>query len=144
MPAEALDPLFQQARSFTRQREYPRAIAIYREILEHDPDSVDGNEGMAMTCFVAGELVSAEQHFEQLIRLQPMEARHFVNLGAVLNRQRRHKDAAEALRKAIQRNRRSPFCGDQPDRVRDTGGTRRRSDHAGEAPHALCALRNKP
>lgn len=107
MPAEAVDPLLVQARTFTRKREYPRAMALYRQILEVNPDSIDAHEGLAMASFVAGELVTAEQHFEQLIRLQPMEARHFINLGAVLNRQRRHKDAAEALRKAIQRNRRS-------------------------------------
>jgi len=101
------DPLLVKARALSRARNYPAAINVFEELLAIDPDSVDAREGLAMTCFAAGDLAAAAENFEKITLLQPLEARHYVNWGAVLNRQGKHKDAAEILRRAIQRNRRS-------------------------------------
>lgn len=99
--------MLQQARTLSRERNYAAAIRAYQEVLAADPDSVEGREGLAMSCFVSGDLPAACENFELLTHLQPTEARHYVNWGAALNRQGKHKDAADILRKAIQRNRKS-------------------------------------
>lgn len=101
------NPLLVQARALSRERKYPAAIEVFTEFLSSDPDSLEGREGLAMTCFAAGDLTAAAENFERLTLLQPMEARHYVNWGAVLNREGKHKEAADVLRRAIQRNRRS-------------------------------------
>ncbi|MDP1799077.1 MAG: tetratricopeptide repeat protein [Planctomycetaceae bacterium] len=107
MPSATHDPLLQRARSLTRERKYLEAIGIFQEILETDPDSVEGREGLAMAYFISGEFAPAVENFEKLTFLQPTEARHYVNWGAVLNRTGKHKEAADILRRAIQRNRKS-------------------------------------
>lgn len=107
MSSAIQDPLLVKARALTRERNYPAAIRVFEELLTNDPDSVEAREGLAMTCFVAGDLSAAAGHFEKITLLRPLEARHYVNWGAVLNRQGNYKDAAEVLRRAIQRNRRS-------------------------------------
>lgn len=107
MSSATQDPLLVKARALSRERNYVAAIGVFEELLASDPDSVEGREGLAMTCFAAGDLTSATENFEKLTHLQPMEARHYVNWGAVLNRQGKHKDAADILRRAIQRNRKS-------------------------------------
>lgn len=107
MPSATHDPLLQRARALTRERNYPAAVQAFEELLQADPDSVEGREGLAMACFVAGSLDLALENFERLTLLQPMEARHYVNWGAVLNRMGKHREAADILRKAIQRNRKS-------------------------------------
>ncbi len=107
MPSTTHDPLLQRARALTRERNYSDAILAFQELLEADPDSVEGCEGLAMACFISGKFAAALDNFERLTMLQPTEARHYVNWGAVLNRMGKHKDAADILRKAIQRNRKS-------------------------------------
>lgn len=107
MPSATHDPLLQRARALTRERDYPAAMQTFHELLDADPDSVEGREGLAMACFISGNLAEALENFERLTLLQPTEARHYVNWGAVLNRMGKHREAAEILRKAIQRNRKS-------------------------------------
>jgi tetratricopeptide (TPR) repeat protein len=82
-------------------------VSLYRQALDVDPDSAEALEGLAMVLFQAGDLPGAIEQFTRLTLLQPQEARHYINLGAVYNRKGQHAQAAEALRKAIQRDRRS-------------------------------------
>ncbi len=107
MSGTEVSDLLLQARAHTRHRRYPDAIAAYQSLLTADPDSVDAHEGLAMACFLSGNFEQAVAQFVELTLLQPLEARHYVNMGAALNRIGRHSEAADALRKAIQRNRKS-------------------------------------
>lgn len=109
MPTPALEPLFQQARDATRTRDYAAAADFYRQALAAEADSIDALEGLAMVLFAGGELAAAVEQFQKLTKLQPMEARHYVNLGAIHNREGQHQQAVEVLRKAIQRDRK---CAD--------------------------------
>ncbi|MBI1346117.1 tetratricopeptide repeat protein [bacterium] len=109
MSNASLDAQLQQARAMTRQRDYESAIAIYRDTLDSYPDAVAAHEGLAMVAFVSNDYPLAISEFQRLSQLEPTEARHYVNLGAVFNRTGEHVKAADALRKAIQRDRR---CAD--------------------------------
>jgi len=109
MSNATIDALLQQARALTRNKDYSGSSAIYRQILESNPDSVPGHEGLAMVAFVSGDYALAVTEFLRLSQLEPMDARHYVNLGAVFNREGDHAKAVDALRKAIQRDRR---CAD--------------------------------
>jgi tetratricopeptide (TPR) repeat protein len=109
MSTAALDSFFQQARAALRAREFSEAADFYRQALAIDADSVDAIEGLAIVLFSAGDLPAAIEQFQRLTQLQPMEARHYVNLGAIHNRQGQHQLAVDVLRKAISRDRR---CAD--------------------------------
>ncbi|HUQ70999.1 MAG TPA: tetratricopeptide repeat protein [Planctomycetaceae bacterium] len=105
MSEETLETLLQRARSKSHQRDPITAVQLYRQALTADPDSADAMEGLAMVFFQAGDWPSAVEQFIRLTQLQPYEARHHVNLGAVYNRTGQHKQATIVLRKAIQRDR---------------------------------------
>lgn len=107
MSAEQLELLLQQARQMARQRNFPAAIELYRQLGAAAPDSVAVHEGLATAAFVSGDLDLAVQEFQRLTQLEPLQARHHVNLGAVLNRAGNYQKATDALRKAIQRDRKS-------------------------------------
>lgn len=109
MSNATIDALLQQARALTRNRDYPGATTVYRQILDANTDSIPAHEGLAMVAFVSGDYPLAVTEFQRLSQLEPMEARHYVNLGAVFNRAGDHAKAVDALRKAIQRDRR---CAD--------------------------------
>jgi tetratricopeptide (TPR) repeat protein len=109
MSAADLEPLFKQARTALRAREFDEAAGLYRQALDIDADSVEAIEGLAMVLCSAGDVPAAVEQFLHLTRLQPMESRHYVNLGALYNRQGQHQPAVDALRKAIARDRR---CAD--------------------------------
>ena len=98
-----------RARVALRARDYAEAETIYRQALAIDADAIPAIEGLAMVFCSAGELAAAVEQFQRLNQLQPMEARHYVNLGAIHNRQGQYQQAVEALRKAISRDRR---CAD--------------------------------
>ena len=84
-----------------------QARELYEKAIASDIDCIDAHEGMATITFLGGEYSSSAAHYIKLSLLQPMEARHYTNLGAVYNRMGEFTKAAEALRKAIQRDKRS-------------------------------------
>ena len=96
-----------QARKHLRQREFSAACDIYNQMLADSPDSIEAHEGLAMTGFLSGDYELAIREFTRLTNLDPLQARHCINLGAVHNRVGDYTKAIEALRKAIQRDRRS-------------------------------------
>lgn len=107
MPQAAQDELLQQARSLTRERNYPSAIELYRQILATDPDCIRANESLALLYYATGDSAAAIEQYQKLIHLEPREARHCVNLGAIYNRLGQYQRAAETLRKAIARDKRN-------------------------------------
>jgi len=109
MTTPTLEPLFQQARAAVRSRDYPAAVELYRQALAIDNTSLDAIEGLAMVLCAAGDYAAAAEQFQRLTFLQPMIVRHYVNLGAVYNRQGQHQQALDILRKAVQKDRK---CAD--------------------------------
>lgn len=102
----ATDSGIQKARTLMRAREYPKAISLLQNLLEKDSSDEDLMELLGMACFFARDFDKARDAFEVLTRHNPGHTKAWVNLGAVLNRQGEYKKAIEALRRAVQKDRR--------------------------------------
>ena len=72
--------------------------------MELDSDCIDAYEGLATVAYLDGDLPDAIKHYTKLTMLKPMEGRFHTNIGAIYNRLGEHQKACEALRKAIQRD----------------------------------------
>jgi tetratricopeptide (TPR) repeat protein len=105
MSADSVESLIQQAEQAAQRRDPITAVSLYRKALKLNPDSIEALEGVAMVYFQAGDLPAAIEKFARLTLLDPHEPRHYVNLGALYNRTDQHAQAADVLRKAIQRDR---------------------------------------
>lgn len=102
MATHSLDTLKKQAQDALARGLYQDARQIYQQALGYNSDNPDIHYGIATACFLLGDLHSAVYHFKEVLRLDPLRAGAFVNLGAVQNRLNQHDDALIALRRGIQ------------------------------------------
>lgn len=102
MSAETPEGLMKQARQFLAHGNPRQAKTFYLQALALAPDSPDCHYGLATTNFLLGDLEGAAYHFKEVIRLDPMRAAAYVNLGAVYNRLGRLEEAAQAILRGIQ------------------------------------------
>ncbi len=94
-------------RTLLRKGRYDEAIALLESEAAAKPDCPTTLLNLATACFAANQLDKAKTYFEQLTRLRPADVNAYVNLGAVLNRAKDYRGAIEALRRGLQRDRRS-------------------------------------
>ena len=102
MATDQLDLLRQQAQEALARGQYQEARQTYQQALGYRMDSPDIHYGMATACFLLGDLHSAVYHFKEVIRLDPLRAGAYVNLGAVYNRLGHLDEALATLRRGIQ------------------------------------------
>jgi tetratricopeptide (TPR) repeat protein len=102
MATDQLELLRQQAQQALSKGQYQEARQIYQQALGYRTDSPDIHYGIATACFLLGDLNSAVYHFKEVIRLDPLRAGAYVNLGAVYNRLGHLDDALATLRRGIQ------------------------------------------
>ena len=74
-PDSAARDLVSQARKLDLAGRQPEAIALYRQALERDADSFDGQYGIARALDLAGDYDEARQHFTKAIELAPESSR---------------------------------------------------------------------
>ena len=99
-----LELLCQQGRGFLKSRDFPTAVEVFTQAIGLDPDCCPAHEGLATCAFATGDYPAAIARYQKLTLLQPMESRHYTNLGAIHNRIGEYMKACDFLRKAIQRN----------------------------------------
>lgn len=102
-PAELCD----EAQGLAAQDRAAEAIALYQAAVEQETDHVGAHEGLALAFSMTSDWASAEKHFAKLIQLQPMQARHYINLGTMYNRKGDYQKAVDTLRRALQRDRKN-------------------------------------
>src|SRR5438094_832741 len=102
MATDSLDLLRQQAQEAISRGQYQEARQIYQQALGYRTDSPEVHYGIATACFLLGDLHSAVYHFKEVIRIDPLRAGAYVNLGAVYNRLEQFDDAIQILRRSIQ------------------------------------------
>jgi Flp pilus assembly protein TadD len=102
MAKDPLDNLREKAQQALSRGQYQEARQIYQQALGYRSDHPDLHYGIATVCFVLSDFHSAIYHFKEVIRLDPLRAGAYVNLGAVYNRLGQHEDALAALRRGIQ------------------------------------------
>ena len=100
--AEQFDDMSQKARQAITEGNPALARQLYLQALAIRTNSADANYGVATACFLLDEPDSAIFYFKEALRLEPMRAGAYVNLGAVYSRQGKLDDAVKSLRKAIQ------------------------------------------
>ncbi len=102
-PADA-EALCKQGRKAVRKGDYVTAQDLFHQVVDDDPDNPDAHEGLATAMYLAGAIEEAIPHFDRVTKLKPRDAKGYINLGALFNQLERYKEAADTLRKAIQRD----------------------------------------
>jgi tetratricopeptide (TPR) repeat protein len=101
MPNDTLELLRQKAHEALSRGQHQEARQIYQQALSHNSESPDIHYGIATVCFLLGDLNSAEYHFKEVIRLDPLRAGAYINLGAVYNRLGQPEVSLTTLRRGI-------------------------------------------
>jgi tetratricopeptide (TPR) repeat protein len=107
MSKKSLDELCQQAQDLLDKGKFAEAVPLFQQAVAEDADLVAAHEGLAMAYSMMSDWAAGEKHFAKLIQLQPLEARHYVNLGTLYNRKGDYGKAVETLRRALQRDRKN-------------------------------------
>jgi tetratricopeptide (TPR) repeat protein len=102
MASDPLELLRKQAQEALSRGQYQEARQIYQQALGYNSDSPDIHYGIATACFLVGDAHSAIYHFKEVIRLDPVRAGAYINLGAVQNRLGEFDEALATLRRGIQ------------------------------------------
>lgn len=102
MAADQLELLRKQAQEALSRGQYQEARQLFQQALGFHGDNADIHYGIATACFLLGDWHSAVYHFKEVIRLDPVRAGAYVNLGAVYNRLGHLDDALATLRRGIQ------------------------------------------
>jgi tetratricopeptide (TPR) repeat protein len=101
MAKDSLELLRQQAQEALSRGQYQEARQIYQQALGYRSDSPDIHYGIATACFLLGDIHSSVYHFKEVIRLDPLRAGAYINLGAVYNRLGQLEEAVTTLRRGI-------------------------------------------
>ena len=80
MSSESPDQLCQEAQTLVSQGKAVEAIALYQRAVGQEADHVGAHEGLALAYSMTSDWPAAEKEFAKLIQLQPMQARHYINL----------------------------------------------------------------
>jgi len=97
-----VEGLCQEARQAIAQGKIEQAHDLYMQALDLNAELPDIHYGVATVSFMMNDLESAAYHFKEVIRLDPIRAGAYVNLGAVYNRMEQFDDAIQILRRSIQ------------------------------------------
>ncbi len=107
MSDKTLDDLSEQGHALLEQGKAPDAITLFEQVIEGNADHVRAHEGLAMAHSLSSDWAASEKHFAKLIQLQPMQARHYINLGTMHLRKEDYQKAVDTLRRALQRDRKN-------------------------------------
>ena len=102
MAKDPLDNLRKQAQEALSRGQYQEARQIYQQALGYRSDSPEIHYGIATVSFLLGDSHSAMYHFKEVIRLDPLRAGAYINLGAVYNRLGNFEESLAILRRGIQ------------------------------------------
>ena len=107
MSDKKLDDLSEQGHGLLETGQTQEALALFQQVVEANADHIRAHEGLAMAHSTASDWESGEKHFAKLIQLQPMQARHYINLGTMYHRKGDYQKAVDTLRRALQRDRKN-------------------------------------
>ena len=104
MNTPEVEAFCEAGRAALKARDHASANDAFESAVALDSDCIDAYEGLAAVAYLDGDLPDAIKHYTKLTMLKPMEGRFHTNIGAIYNRLGEHQKACEALRKAIQRD----------------------------------------
>jgi tetratricopeptide (TPR) repeat protein len=91
----------QQANAFAQSKSWDEAIALYRKVLELEPNDAVAHYDLALSLKYKGETKQAVEEFETAIRLKPGWCEAHFGLGATLYELHDQAEALTDLRKAV-------------------------------------------
>lgn len=99
-----LEGLCKEGRQLFRQGKHAESIQVLEQVLKSDPDRADVHEAIATAHFILKQYDQAVEHFTRVMQLKPMDAKAYINLGAVFNRKEEFQKAADVLKRAVSRD----------------------------------------
>ena len=97
----------ESAQKLVRDRDFAGAIELFEQAIAVDQAHAAAVEGLATANFLSGNLEAARDGFDKLTHVAPNLGRAYINLGAVCNRLEDYATAAKALRRGLQKERKS-------------------------------------
>jgi protein O-GlcNAc transferase len=101
MSESSLDKLYDDAVKHHQSNRLTEAEAIYRQILQQQPDYADALHYLGVIVGQKGEPEEALKSIRRAMELNPKQANYPFNLGIVLTKSARWEEAIAAFRKAI-------------------------------------------
>ncbi len=101
VPTYDLQGLIQKGIQVHQAGQLPEAEAIYRQVLDVEPDHADANHLLGVIVDEVGRHEIAVQLISKAIKKNPIDAAYHCNLGNALHEQGRLDDAVASCRKAL-------------------------------------------
>ena len=105
--AAEIETICTKAKQCFRRGEKERAIVLFNQAFEIDPDSLDAHQGIATAYFISKQYQAAAEHFTRASHIDPRRGNALINLGAVYNRMGEYRKAIEVLRSGLRKERNS-------------------------------------
>ncbi len=105
--AAEIETICTKAKHCIRRGEKERAIVLFNQAFEIDPDSLEAHQGIATAYFVSKQYKEAAKHFTRASHIDPRRGNALINLGAVYNRMGEYQKAIDALRNGLRKERNS-------------------------------------
>ena len=102
MPQEFLDDIIHNGVQAHRAGKLSEAEALYRQVLDIQPDHGEANHLLGLIAFQIGQNDQAIQLIKKAIRATPDKAAFHANLGSALQQKGRLDDAISSCAKAIE------------------------------------------
>ncbi len=102
-----METICKKAKQCVRHGENDKAIDLFNQALEMDPDSFDVHYGIGTVFFLTRQYEKAVEHFQLAGDLDLKQGKALINLGAVHNRMGEYEKAIDVLRKGLQKERNS-------------------------------------
>jgi tetratricopeptide (TPR) repeat protein len=93
IPAVDVYKLMEQAIHFEEQKDYPKALEVWRKAVTLAPDDASVQNDLAANLYISGDTGEAIEHLREAIRINPLLVHSHFNLGAFLL-QEGHPDQA--------------------------------------------------
>lgn len=89
------------ALSLHERGDHEQAAALFRQVLQRQPDFAPALNGLGTALYRLGELAEAEQVFRRALQVQPGNPQHHNNLGNVLKDRGMAEQAITCYRSAL-------------------------------------------
>jgi Tfp pilus assembly protein PilF len=93
--------LFDEAISLAENDKISDAEAVYRNVVELEPNNAPGYIGLASSRFSQVDLKEAEKHYRRALSIDPGSSMAMLGLGSVASRRGEHSAALEFYSKAL-------------------------------------------
>ena len=105
-------PLIDQihaARAATQGRDFVQAGMLYRQILEMEPENLDGLHGLGTTLLQQGKAADAVVFLQKAVESGKVPAQFYVNYAVALEASGQVSKALKVLKRGVSQDRKDPF-----------------------------------